>query len=237
MTALTKDFPRKSSRTSTQAVIVPKTAFTSVASVATTRLSLSAATASGFDTASQNPDAPSFDDAQTRAAIGSATTRERNRVTKPRERAVDALSPDCRRLLGTATASTALARGRPPDLLLDPDHEAVARVDPLLIDGAPAAERLVGDREDARARRELVGVLLRDGLVDRPEPVLREQGLRPVGLRVADELVRQVLVRAPLQHRDRELDQHRLARDHVLDVGAGQPCVQGLALVREEDVA
>src|SRR2546423_298963 len=138
MTALTIDLPRKSSRTSTHAVSVPKSAFATVASAATTRLSSSAATASGFETASQNPLAPLFDDAQTRAAIGSATTTERNAVTNPRERAVDALSPECRTLRGTATASTALARGRPPDLLLDRDHQPLLRVEPALVDCPPA---------------------------------------------------------------------------------------------------
>src|SRR5207237_7045735 len=122
---------------------------------------------------------------------------------------VDALSPECRRTRGTATASTALARGRPSDLLLDPDHQPLAGVEPPLVDGPPAAERLVVDREEARPRRILVGELLRDRLVDGPEAVLREQRLGGVRLRVPDEAVREVLVLAPLQHRDRELDQQR----------------------------
>ena len=43
-----------------------------------------------------------------------------------------------------------------------------------------------------------VGVLRRDLLVDRPEAVLREEILRGRALDEADELVRDVLVRAPL---------------------------------------
>jgi hypothetical protein len=55
-------------------------------------VSFSAATASGEVTASQNPAQPSTREAQTSAAIGSATTTDRKSVTKPRERAVPALS-------------------------------------------------------------------------------------------------------------------------------------------------
>jgi hypothetical protein len=73
MTLFTIDRPGKRSRTSTQAVIVPKTALTSAARTATITLSFSAATASGFDTADQKPDQPSSPDAATTAARGSTT--------------------------------------------------------------------------------------------------------------------------------------------------------------------
>jgi len=48
---------------------------------------LIAATASGDETASQNPDQPPFVDFQTSAEIGSATTTSRNDVVNPNERA------------------------------------------------------------------------------------------------------------------------------------------------------
>src|SRR5260221_2584377 len=96
MTALTTDLPRKSSRTSTQAVIVPTTALTSVTTAATPRVSFSAATACGSGTAFQNVCAPWRRDSQTTAAIGSVTTIVNKVVTKPSERAVCALLPDIR---------------------------------------------------------------------------------------------------------------------------------------------
>ena len=54
-------------------MIVPKTAFTSAARIATTTLSFSAATASGFETAAQNADRRPHRDAATTAASGSTT--------------------------------------------------------------------------------------------------------------------------------------------------------------------
>ncbi len=73
-------------------MIVPSTAFRAAAIAATTSVSLSAAIASGFVTASQKPPRPFFAAAQVSAAIGSATTTSRKVVTKPRERAAPALS-------------------------------------------------------------------------------------------------------------------------------------------------
>ena len=76
-------------------MIVPKTALISATIAATPSVSFSAATASGCVTASQKPWSPPARDAQTSAAIGSATITVRNAVTKPRERAVSALSLVC----------------------------------------------------------------------------------------------------------------------------------------------
>jgi hypothetical protein len=84
--------PRKSSRTSTQASSVPKIAFVRATSAATAIVSFSAATASGWVTQYRNWERPSARDAQTSAAIGSATTTLRYVVMKPSERAVAALS-------------------------------------------------------------------------------------------------------------------------------------------------
>src|SRR5581483_1475182 len=232
ITAFTSDLPRNRSRTSTHAINVPKTALTSATTAAITSVSFSAATPSGLETASQKPEAPSSRDAHTSAAIGSATISERKPVTKPRERADEALS-----LAGTATETAALAASRTTDLLLDPDHQAGLQVEPALVCRAPAAEVLVRDPEDARPRGVLRGELLRDRRVDGPPPGLAEQALGDRALREADELVRLVPVLAVLQHCDRQLDQHRLARDHVLDVRAGRPRGQRLALVGQQHVA
>src|SRR5205085_5979073 len=154
ITAFTSALPRKSSRTSTQAVTVPSAALTSAAAAATTSVSLSAATLSLLETAVQNP-APV--DAQTSAAIGRQTTTERNAVTKPRESASPALP------LGTTIRVTAVLAA---NSLLDPGHQAVVGIEPALVGCAPAADRLVVDREDARARRVLRRVLLQDRRVD-----------------------------------------------------------------------
>ena len=88
MIALTSDLPRKSSRTSTQAVIVPRTALTSVTTTARPNDSFSAATASSPLTTSQKPPAPSPRAAHRSAAIGSTTISVRYAVVKPSERAL-----------------------------------------------------------------------------------------------------------------------------------------------------
>src|SRR5437870_4005667 len=124
ITALTIDLPRKSSRTRTQAVSVPSTAFVPAAAAETTSVSFRAATASALETASQKPPLPLFVEVQTSAAIGSATISDRKAVTKPRERAVEALSLAYPRIRGAATATAAaLASSRASHLLLDPDHQ------------------------------------------------------------------------------------------------------------------
>ena len=104
MIAFTAAFPRKSSRTRTHAVIVPSTAFRSATSAAAPSVSFRAAIACGDVTASQKLCAPSLLASHTRAAIGSATMTIRKRVTKPRDRAVAALSPDARTRRGSTTA-------------------------------------------------------------------------------------------------------------------------------------
>src|SRR5437660_6831648 len=148
MTALTNDFPQNSSRTSTQAITVPNTAFTTETSTASPRESLSAATDSGDDATDQNEPTPSAREAQTRAAIGNTTSTERYVVVKPSSSGV--ASP--RRLRGAGIAT--LASGWPSDVSLDLGHAALVRVEPDLVRVAPAAELLVVDLEDAGARRE-----------------------------------------------------------------------------------
>jgi hypothetical protein len=74
---LTAFLPMKSSRTSTQASRVPKNAFSATTISETATVSLSAATASGARTASQNSVHPPPTTAQRRAASGIRTTRLR----------------------------------------------------------------------------------------------------------------------------------------------------------------
>src|SRR5205085_4562583 len=236
ITALITERPGKRSRTSTQAVIVPKTALTSAARMAATTLSFSAATASGFEIEFQNPDRPSSRDAATTAASGSTTISVRYPVTNPRERAVPALSLGrARPRRAVAADGAALARGRAPDPTLDLDHDPVGR-EPLLVHGPPAAEDLVVDLEDAWPRRVLRRVLLRHRRQHRAPARLAEEVLCDRALREPDEFLRELLAAAVLDHGDRQLDQHRLPRDHVLDVRACRPRGQRLALVGQQHV-
>src|SRR5262245_40091582 len=126
MIAFMTDLPRKSSRTSTQAVIVPRAALISETTSDATSVSLRAATASGLEIASQKPCDPSFVDSQTSAAIGSTTKIVRKVVTMPRDRAVPVLSLGARtvRAAGAATLASDAA-----DLALDRRHHAFFRVE------------------------------------------------------------------------------------------------------------
>ena len=83
MTTFMRLFPTKSSRTSTQAVIVPSTAFSADTITAAPSVSFSAATDSGAETTDQNSCHPCFPDVQTSAAMGRRTTTDRNVVTNP----------------------------------------------------------------------------------------------------------------------------------------------------------
>src|SRR5947209_17917449 len=87
--------------------------------------------------------------------------------------------------------------------LLDLGDEAARRVEELVLDRGPAAE--VVDREQAARDRELRGVLLEDGLVDRAVAVRREDllaGRRPEVLQERLGLRRVLGLR---RHRDRVL--------------------------------
>jgi hypothetical protein len=77
MIAFTSALPKKSSRTSTHAVIVPITAVINATAKAAPTVSFSAETASGLETTSQKPRAPSLEDSKSSAASGSATISER----------------------------------------------------------------------------------------------------------------------------------------------------------------
>ncbi len=122
--------------------------------------------------------------------------------------------------------------GRDPERLLDLLHDAVVRVEPLLVDRAPAAEQRARDLRLAGPHRELVARLGERLLVHRPVAVLGEDLLRRVRLEVAREEVPLGLVLALLEAGDVDVDQHRLARDHVRDLA-----VDRLALERQQHVA
>src|SRR5215210_5679277 len=232
MTAFTSALPRNSSRTSTHAVIVPRTALISETTREAPSVSFSAATACGLETASQNPDVPSFDDSQPSAASGSTTRTLRNVVTMPRDSAVPAPSLDSRAGRATATLASDATY-----LSLDPGHDPLVRIEEGLLHLRPAAEAELVDRELPRPRRELLLVGLEDALDDRAVPVVGEDLLRRRRLEEADEPVRLVLVVARLRHRDRVLDQDRRARDHVRHVLPGALRCDRLVLVGEEHVA
>src|SRR5690242_1462773 len=178
MIAFTIALPRKWSRTSTHAVIVPSTAFAAETRKAAPRLCLSAAIDSGCVTTVQNWCRPSLRDAQTSAAIGRMTTTVRYIVVKPSERAAaPSLGRRRTRRRASGAACAVLARGRSSDRLLDLDHPSLVRVEPDLVGLPPAAEDLVVDPRDPRPRRILLRVLREDALHHRPEAVLREEVL------------------------------------------------------------
>jgi len=77
ITALTNAFPRKESRTSTQAISVPATALTATTTRDVKKLSLSDATDDGLEIARQNASPPFSVDFQTIAASGSRTMNPR----------------------------------------------------------------------------------------------------------------------------------------------------------------
>ncbi len=78
-------------------------------------MSLSAATASGLDTASQNDCEPSLVASHMSAASGSPTMAMRKVVTKPRDSAVPALSLEARALRGLLTATSVSRCSRRPE--------------------------------------------------------------------------------------------------------------------------
>src|SRR5882757_9288000 len=127
MTALTIDLPRNSSRTSTQAVIVPKRALTSDTIADAPSVSFSAASASGEVATDQNWPRPFSCDAQTSAAIGRMTITDKNEVIKPSERAAAAApSLEWRRDLRVKRPACAVsASGRSSDRAFDRDHSAL----------------------------------------------------------------------------------------------------------------
>src|SRR4051794_10369785 len=76
-----------------------------------------------------------------------------------------------------APATDSGASGRHSERLLDRGHDALVRVEPLLLRRGPAADRLVVDRDLARTHGELLAELRGGLLVDGPVAVLAEHDL------------------------------------------------------------
>src|SRR5437870_4528550 len=230
MIAFTIPIPRKRSRTSTHAISIPVTALIATTITEMTIVSLSAANASGLETARQKPASPSSSDCAATAASGSSTMTLRYAIASPRPRA--APSPRSPRRRGDGRASAELPRrSRHSQLALDPGHDAGLRIEELLADDRPAAELL--DREQTARLRELVRPA--DPAHDGPVALLREDRLRGRGVQVVHERLRRA--RGVLRHRDRVLDEDRLLRDHVLEPHLLLLCGDRLVLVRDEHVA
>ena len=137
--------PRKSSRTSTQAISVPNSALTSTTITEAISVSRSAATACGLLTAFQNASEPAVerleqhrrqrdqrDDAQVRH--GDAAAEDVPGITDASGRG----SPAPR---AAGRAAAALVGGSALPLRLeDLGHDAALRIEELVVDLAPAAE-------------------------------------------------------------------------------------------------
>src|SRR5260221_6742831 len=240
MIALTSAFPRKPSRTSTQAVIVPSTAFSSATTTEAPSVSFRAETASGLEIAAQKPCDPAFLDSQTRAANGRTTMSVRKVVTMPRDRAVPALSLRSRPL-GTRTArggaTIASLASDPADLPFDPGENTRALVEELRLYLAPTTEPDLVDREQAGSDGEPLRVRPKDALHHGPVAVVGEDLLRARRPEKAEELVCLLLVRASLEDGDGVLDHDGGVRDDVLDRRAFELRRNCFALVGDERIA
>ena len=118
MSALTMPFPRKESRTSTQAISVPATALIATTTSEATKVSFSEATAEGLETARQKLSAPFSVDFQTTAASGSRTMNPRYADAKPRP---SGIRPGAFRAGNRSASALAAIRGH-PQVLLDLGH-------------------------------------------------------------------------------------------------------------------
>src|SRR5262245_36477789 len=166
MTALTRFWPRKLSRTSTQAMSVPTTAFTNATARAASNVSFNDAIASGAVIESRNVAPPSRVDRQTTAASGRTTISPRYAVTRPRATFADSAAL---RSTGRGSATVpASAASVATHLPLDPGEDPAPHVEEVPLHLGPAAEPELVDREEARARGELPRELPRHALHDRP---------------------------------------------------------------------
>src|SRR5918995_1850348 len=228
-----------SSRTSTQAISVPKNALTITTISDAISVSLSAATASGLLTAFQKPSVPFSNDLKTTAASGISATTLRYAMATPRPRAAPgigrALGP---RLTGAAGGGAAMevasvGGSALPLGLEDLRHDALLGVEEVRVHLVPAPE--LADLEQAGRRRELIGPLR--ALHDRAIALADEDllGLRRV--QEVHELLRQLGGGRLRGGRDRVLDQDRLIRHHVVELLALLLREDGLVLVAEEHVS
>src|SRR6478609_8892234 len=208
MSALTTPLPRKRSRASTHAVMVPRTAL--------------------------NADTPSeIHSVSTRADTGIRTMTLSHSVEMPSP-SMPLPPADARRATRRAGRASLLGSGD-SRVLLDGGDLALVGVEEVVVELAPAAEVL--DGEQAARGRELLGVRREHVLVDGPVAPLGELLLRGLGQRVLHERLRRGGLLGLRQHGDRVLDLDRAVGDHVVDVLALLLRGQGLVLVADEHVA
>src|SRR3954451_3671302 len=225
----TTDLPKKSSRTSTQASRVPKTAFTATTSSDIASVSLSAATASGALTEPQKSSQPAPVDFQNTAASGSSTRMLRYATAVPaaRPRRTALAGRDSRR------ASTASGSRVDSDRLFDLGDDAGLVVEELVLHRGPAAE--VGDREQVLRSLEVV-VRRRHSVDRRPVAVVGEDLLAVLADEEVEEVLRGRLL-GILRNRTDGLDRDGLGRDQVVDVLTRVLGQDGLVLVAQEHVS
>src|SRR3954452_3909158 len=235
ISAFTARLPRKSSRTSTQAISVPVTALITTTIAEVMNVSLSAASACGPVTTSTKPESPSSSDVTATAASGSSTMMLRYVSATPRPSAAPPRSGTARGrgvLLGDGRGpAVSSLGGGDTKVLLDAGHDALVLVEELVGHRVPASELL--DREELLGRGELVRA--RRALHHRPVALRREDPLRLGRVQVLHERLR--LVARVLGRGDRVLDQDRLVRDRVVDVLACLLRRDRLVLVRNQHVA
>src|SRR3954453_6224260 len=234
--AFTAPLPRKSSRTSTQAISVPVTGLITTTISDVMNVSFRAASACGLVTTSKNSFTPPSSEVTATAASGSSTMMLRYVRATPRPSAAppgrprNSAAPGRGLGDGRGPAVSSLG-GRDTQILLDARHDALVLVEELVGHRVPAAELL--DREELLRRRELVRA--RRALHPRPVALRREDPLRLGCVQVLHERLR--LVARVLGRGDRVLDQDRLRRDRVVDVLAGLLSRDRLVLVRDQHVA
>src|SRR5688572_1740961 len=227
MRALTIRLPRNSSRTSTQAISVPVTTFTTTTASETSTVSFSAATASGPLTASQKPVRPASNERTTTAASGMSTIRLSHATASA---PAGAARPIGRR---PGRGRARLSAGGDTQAPLDLGDLPLVRTEELVVDLRPAAELVEGEQLRRVGEPALVG----HRLLHRAIALGHED---PLGLRRADEVherSRRARVLRLRGHGDRVLDEDRLVGDHVLQVLALLLGGDRLVLVGQEDVA
>src|SRR6478735_6828177 len=186
MSALTTPLPRKRSRASTHAVMVPRTALNADTPSEIHSVSTRADTAERPVMLSQNVPRPPSVERATRAAIGMRTMTLSHSVEMPSP-SMPLPPADARRATRRAGRASLLGSGD-SRVLLDGGDLALVGVEEVVVELAPAAEVL--DGEQATRGRELLGVRREHVLVHGPVAPLGELLLRGLGQRVRDEGLR-----------------------------------------------
>src|SRR5215212_1220998 len=224
-------FPGNSSRTSTQAISVPNSAFTSTTITEATSVIFSDATAWSVETASQKLPTPSSSDLNKTAASGISATMLRYDIAMPRPRT----SPLTGNVLDGATAASLAGGSALPLGLEDLRDDALLGIEELVVHVAPAPE--LAYLEQLWRRREVDAGRSRYPLDDRPVALGREDPLRLGRIEEVDEGLGLVEVLGLVDGRDRVLDLDRLVGHDVVDVLALLLRQDRLVLVGQQDIA